>query len=1220
MKKQLKRAASVTLAFAMGLGLAGANPVGASAMLLEKEGIYVTDYDSKEDALAAADKLNTELAAEGDVLLKNDGTLPLFGNEKISVFGGMQKNPVGASGTGLLATLREQGFDVNPVLEAFYSSNGTIGTEKLDFNAKQEQSLDLYHDAALVILSRTGGEGSDPTTITDEIEDNMDAEGNDYGWRHESLGHKGSFAAGEGYVIEDAENDYKHYLELTNSEEEMLAYVKAHFDRIIVVVNTSNAMEMANLQEDDDINAILWIGRPGSTGLKALAQILSGEVNPSGRLVDEWYRDFTADPTWQNFGSNQQVGGGYDYIYNMEIEGAPEQTYAGGVAGTNGLKGVDYDEDIYLGYKYYETVYAEIAAGNLGYDAEAKRVVKEGGETGEEAAEAWWQYAVVYPFGYGLSYTSFEQSFDSLYYLDGNSKVELGDEVDGNALFSSAEGSEAAVKELYADVTVTNTGAVAGKQVVQVYVTAPYTAGGIEKAYVTLVGYAKSGMLRPGQSQVVTVKFNVQDAASFDYDDKNGNDFFGYELEAGEYVVKVMEDSHKVADEKSFTLTSGATLGLDDFSGLAIDNIFSKGDMFDTIRKNNDPGNADSPLNENVSDEAAQKLLSRTDLSTQTVLDLRITEDERVLSDAFVKSVVFWMNFTAADQTQFADEQNATAVTGAEHFVWYKTDDELKELMAGWKQATEHAEDFSDTPVKLKDMSGVDIDTEEGRAAWTEFMNQLTWAQIMSLNNKGGHTTEAVPSIGKVASKDENGPNSYAGKSWCDSTVLSSTWNVDLARQYGIMNANLGMLSDTIQEGWYGPGMDLHRSPFGGRNNEYYSQDGIQGGYIAAAQVGGAQSRGLNVYIKHIFMNDQETSRQGLFTWASEQVIREIYAKAFQMAMQEGGSTSAMTAFNRIGGVDTVMNEAMLTRMIREEWGWKGQYVTDAYAAVKSKHMDLLIRSGCDLPDGTASGGNAVSGTWDANAVGLGTAEAPEGNVLLGEEGKESLLQWYYGRICAERVLYVAANTLNNRNGVSLKPQTMAVALTQGVAAEGASAAISAEELNGNDVVYTIVKGELPEGLSLNKVTGEITGTVLESGNFALDVTAVVSGWLKTTNSVELEVASAFTLSDGDKDVEAFTGTVGKFFEGFIDSEIITSEQFNKGISYEVAEGYALPAGLAFEDGIFEGTPEEAGVFEIVINIIGTSEVQNGSRTSTQKSTYKLPLTITISEAVAEAE
>ncbi|MBO7364164.1 MAG: putative Ig domain-containing protein, partial [Lachnospiraceae bacterium] len=312
--------------------------------------------------------------------------------------------------------------------------------------------------------------------------------------------------------------------------------------------------------------------------------------------------------------------------------------------------------------------------------------------------------------------------------------------------------------------------------------------------------------------------------------------------------------------------------------------------------------------------------------------------------------------------------------------------------------------------------------------------------------------------------------------------------------------------------------------------------------------------------------------------------------------------------------VDTVMNEAMLNRLIRDEWGWKGQYVTDFYTAVKSRHMDLLIRSGCDLPDGTANGLYAVSGTWKADAVGLGTAEAPEGNVVLGEEEKESLLQWYYARICAERVLYVAANTMNNRNGVDVTPQTVELELKQGEQVRDAFIALPEEALNGCDVVYTVTSGELPAGLSYNAATGALTGTPSGSGTAEVVITAAVSGWLKARINATIRVASAFTLSDGENDVEAFTGKVGEEFEGFIDSETITSEKFNKGITYAVADGYALPKGLTITDGVIEGTPEEAGTFETVINVIGTNETSNGRRTTTTRTTYTVPVTFTIEE------
>ncbi|MBP5153546.1 MAG: glycoside hydrolase family 3 C-terminal domain-containing protein, partial [Lachnospiraceae bacterium] len=421
--KRLGAALAVLLAFAMVMSTVS---MRANAILLDKKGIYYTDFATRDDALAAADALNTKILAEGSVLLKNDGTLPVNGNEKISVFGGMQRNPVGASGTGLLQSLREGGFTVNPILETFYSSNGSIGTERINFTPQQEQSLEMYNDLAIIFLARTGSEGNDPARITNEIEDNTDGDGVPYNWTHEALGHKGSFIAEGasnapeghkgGFVISDPDNFYKHYLEITDSEEALISYVKKHFSKIVVILNTSNAMEMANLQEDDAINAILWIGRPGSTGLAALAGLLNGTYNPSGKLVDEWNRDFTADPTWQNFGTNDQVGGGYDYFYDATLPGAPTQQYSLGTISGDGFKGIDYDEDIYVGYKYFETVYAEIKAGHLGYDADTHKIVKSGGATGDAAAEAWWQYAVVYPFGYGLSYTDFEMTFDSLYY------------------------------------------------------------------------------------------------------------------------------------------------------------------------------------------------------------------------------------------------------------------------------------------------------------------------------------------------------------------------------------------------------------------------------------------------------------------------------------------------------------------------------------------------------------------------------------------------------------------------------------------------------------------------------------------------------------------------------------------------------------------------------------------------------------------------------------
>lgn len=1196
--KKLIGVTGVLVAVCMGFTLIPGR--SASALLLDHGGKFYADFQSYDEALEAADDLNTEISGEGDVLLKNDGTLPLSTAEKISVFGGAQDSFVGGSGSATLTeALRTEGFKVNSSLENYYqNSSSSIGTENSDFGKDVEQTFSLYGDAAVIILSRTGGEGNDLDLVTEEKEDNKDGDGNDYGWKHKAL-----------YKDEDG-NEYKHYLQLTDSEEKLISYVKDHFDKIVVVLNTSNVMEIGNLKDDPAINAMLWIGRPGSTGIAGLAKILSGEINPSGKLVDEWYRDLTEDPTWYNFGTYEQFGGSNTYIYDTETTGAPESKPGGGVAGGSGFFGVDYEEGIYLGYKYVETVYAELQKGSIKYNKTTDSLVA-GTETLSQndsgTADEWWANTVAYPFGYGLSYTDFSYSLGKVYYYNGQGvKTELGEEV-SHELFESEAGAHAQVEKLYAPVTVTNEGSVAGKQVVQVYVTMPYFEGEVEKAEVNLVGYAKTDELRPGESQTVNVAFNVQDFASFDYNDANDNGYSGYELDAGDYTIKVMEDSHTVAASQEFTLDEDALLKSDDFSGNEVKTWFSNGDTYDTRRMNHSIGSDDDFLQINEDKDAAMTNLSRSDLVG--TFPEPMTEADRTLTDEFVKGVMFWRNFDADldkyDDSLFEYYKSEYAPDG--HYDWWKSDVELKELMAGWTQATEHKEDYSDVTVKLRDMAGIDIEDK----AWDEFMNQLTFDELCEIINHGSHTTAAIPSIDKTASSDENGPNSFNGKTWCDESVVASTWNVELAEQYGIINANLAMFNG--EQGWYGPGINTHRSPFGGRNNEYYSQDGIQGGYIAAAVVGGAQSRGLNVWVKHIFMNDQETNRnvESLFTWCNEQAIREIYAKQFQMAMQEGGATAAMAAFNRIGGVVAAANYNFINGLLRQEWGWEGEFVTDAYAGLSMKNMDILNRMGCNLPDGTASKDpQIISGVWDPEAVGVGTEENPSGNVVLGTSAagvaagskeRESLLQWYIMRTNAEQVLYVAANTLNNQNGVVTSDYAdKSVELTQGVAAS-ASVAMAEKDLNGCSATYKVTEGTLPAGVSLNASTGALTGIPTEAGTFKVTVQAAVSGWINASAEITIEVKSAFEAEV----VEG--GKVGEAFTLIIDSDVVTSEKYTQGITYSIFSGN-LPAGLTISDGMISGTPTESGTFNVTVKIEGS--YRSGRKNVTD--TYYLDLVIDI--------
>ena len=343
------------------LALASVSVASVSASESSTKSKYYTTYGSEEEAVEAAIELQTRIAAEGDVLLKNkNNALPLNSSAKISVFGGRQNNVLGVSkssggtssgsgGISLCYALSKTGFKVNPTLEEFYKENSTsIGKETTNFSGRVESSIGAYNDAAVVIISREGGEGSDASRVTSEKTDNDD-------FKHQAL-----------YQDKDG-NTYKHYLMLTNEEEALLDYVKGHFDNVVVVINSSNAMEVSQLKKDDKISAIINIGRPGEGGLYGLGQILNGTVSPSGSLVDEWMTDFTTDPTWYNFGNNNQTGGTNTYLYEDSTEA--------GKAGTTtshdneGYHGVDYEEGIYIGYKYYETVYSEIAEGNIKYDS-----------------------------------------------------------------------------------------------------------------------------------------------------------------------------------------------------------------------------------------------------------------------------------------------------------------------------------------------------------------------------------------------------------------------------------------------------------------------------------------------------------------------------------------------------------------------------------------------------------------------------------------------------------------------------------------------------------------------------------------------------------------------------------------------------------------------------------------------------------------------------------
>ena len=909
------------------------NNMASAAMIesstLGNNGKFYTDYTGKEEAQAAAAELNTELAREGQVLLKNDGTLPLTGREFVSVFGVRSDSLTGGQGT-VADGLAQAGFKVNPTLKEFYANDrSAIGKETTGFGKNVENSLDIYNDAAVILISRTGGESADADTATSEVEDNKDGDGNAYDWEHADL------AEGE-----DAQGNpvtYKHYLQLTDSEEALISYVKARFDKIVVVVNTSNIIEMRNLQEDDAINGILWIGRPGANGINAVGDILAGKVNPSGRTVDIWNSDFTADPTWQNFGLNK---GTNNVNYGNYENGLPTGDAYTAVAYGRGVHSIDIEEDIYLGYRYYETRAND-------YDG-AINIPGVLVEDTYDSGEAWYDNYVVYPFGYGLSYTSFDWTVGDLYYYNAlGVKTKVSGETDP-ALFASDVGSPATVQTLYLDVTVENTGSMAGKDVVQVYVTPPYVeSSGLERPHVILSGFSKTEEIKPSASQVVTVEFNVQDFAAFDTEDVLESGHQGFKLQAGTYEVKAMKNSHESMGSVSFSLASTANLKLDDFSGNLVEEVFGSDQAsttgesdYYTIRDGRHMADGTSAMTQ----------LSRSDW--KGTYPATPDEGDKTYKDVFVESLKSQLSYNADDTANFTDDESDA---------WYITPDEFSAASATWTQAVASdrgADGMAD--VRIQDMAGVPLyvtDKDTGKQSinpeWDAFVNELTWDELVGLVSNGSFRTDPIPAIEKNQSTDADGPNNNGSTySWVTEDVIGATWNTELVHKQGIIVANISLHRDTQTStsglnGWYGPGANLHRTPFSGRNNEYYSQDGVHGGIIGAAVVSGAESRGLNVWVKHNFLNDQESNRNGLLTWCSEQAMREIYMPMFQKVIQEGGSSATMTAFNRLGSVITPGNYNYMTLVMREQWGFTGINVTDMFAGYtmseyKQNGVDIL--------------------------------------------------------------------------------------------------------------------------------------------------------------------------------------------------------------------------------------------------------------------------------------
>ncbi|MDR1093568.1 MAG: glycoside hydrolase family 3 C-terminal domain-containing protein [Clostridiales bacterium] len=834
---------------------------------------YEPDYVSKGQTLAKANELNEEIMGEGIVMLKNEGgALPLSNGAKVSVFGKNSVNLVyGGSGSGggntdSLATvhdsLKNAGFNVNPTLKAFYENKGQSGQGRpsnpamgdllwgfatgetpIDrYTAAVKGSYASYPDAALVVFSRICGEGFDlPRSMK---------------------------TGASGAKTDGARSADDHYLQLDQNETDLLAEVSANFSKVVVIINSSAAMELGFLDDTahyayhEQIVGALWIGNPGGSGVNALGRVLNGAVNPSGRTIDTYARNFKNDPTWANFAFNNASNGNR---YRTAETPNDRPFYF-----------VDYEEGIYVGYRYYET-----------------RGFTDGG--------AWYKNNVVYPLGYGLSYTSFEWSVVSAK--------------------STAAGEVSPGGEITVTASVKNTGSKAGKDVAQLYYTAPYTAGGggIEKAHVVLGAFGKTKLLNPGESQEIALTVKVSDMASYDWDDANANGFKGYELEAGEYAVKLMRDAHTVAGEIKYTVGEGKKLSEKTEYGAAPSNLFD-----DVSAKVN---SADTAATGNSMTVLSRADWAGTSPSTPTM-------DDRLVTAEFIRL----LNYANTDMANDAGKP-------------YYTDS----MPTTGAAAT----------VKLYELIGEDGAVDYGDPRWETLLDSLTVSQMAGLIGRGNFHTEKIEGIVKPQTTDPDGPvgftnfmgdpTVYGTCFYVSATVVAATWNRELAEAQGKMVGNEGIWgNDKVDQapysGWYAPAVNIHRTPFSGRNWEYYSEDGFLSGMIAAGVVKGAKSKGVYTYVKHFALNDQETNRDsnGILTWADEQTMRELYFKPFELAVKEGGTTAVMSSFNRIGTVWAGGSYALLTDLLRGEWGFKGMVITD-YNVYSHMPADQMIRAGGDL-------------------------------------------------------------------------------------------------------------------------------------------------------------------------------------------------------------------------------------------------------------------------------
>lgn len=776
-----------------------------------------------EENVATATELCEDIADEGIVLLDNAGALPLAKNSKLNVFGWASTNPCyGGTGSGalsdayptvsLLEGLTNAGFELNTELSDFYTAyradRPQVGMFAQDWTLPEPEAAqysdDLinnakaFSDTAMIVITRVGGEGADLPTDVSTV----------------------TYDAGHSY------NDFEpgeHYLQLSKTEEDMVDLVCKNFDNVIVVYNGANAMELGWVKDYSQIKSVIWCAGTGQSGFNALGSVLCGDVNPSGRTIDTFVYDLTATPTWNNFGNML-----YDNMNEFEADSF-------GTKVTPAF--VNYVENIYVGYKFYETAAAE---GLIDYDK-----------------------TVVYPFGHGLSYTSFTQTLNSVTESDGTITV---------------------------DVTVTNTGSVSGKDVVEVYYNPPYTNGGIEKASANLIGFAKTSEIAAGASENVQVTFKAEDMASYDAHGKGC-----YVLEKGDYIISINSDSHNVIDSKTYTVAS------------------------DIVYNESNPRSSDQTVATNEFDFAEGNVtyLSRADGFANYAEATAAPADYSMPAEA---KATFYNN-SNYDPNDFNNPDDVAPTTGA------KNDIQLAD-MVGVAYDDEKWDSF------LDQLTVADMDS----------LIALGGYQSVAVSSVG--KVQAIDCDGPASINNNFTQQGSIG--FPSAVMIAATWNTDLAYSFG---ESIGKMADDMGvSGWYAPAMNIHRSAFAGRNFEYYSEDGVLSGAIASHAIMGSQDQGVYAFMKHFALNDQETNRCGMLcTWASEQAIREIYLKPFEACVKNADCHAVMSSFNYIGNTYAGNCPELLINVLRNEWGFVGMVLTDYYGVYGYQDSDHLIRNGGDF-------------------------------------------------------------------------------------------------------------------------------------------------------------------------------------------------------------------------------------------------------------------------------